>query len=383
MKKIVIFTSQAFSLVNFRGPLIRELVEGNNFVYAIAPDFSDDLRNKIIALGATPIEFSISRTGLNPFRDGFDLIRLVVVLRRLKPDVILSYFVKPVIYGTLASWLARIPRRVAMIEGLGFAFGQSIDLGSRKRKILRAIVSKMYRLALTRASKVVVLNRDDLEELVFNKLVNAEKVVNIGGIGVDLKEWRFCPPISEPVCFLLAARLLREKGIEEYAEAAKIVKRFHPEVRFILLGGIDPNPGGLRIDEISPWVNDGLLEWPGHVSVMPWLAQASVFVLPSYYREGVPRSTQEAMAMGRPIITTDAPGCRETVVDGVNGFLVPIRNSEAIAHAMLRFIEQPELIVRMGKSSRLLAEKKFDVIEINKNLINHLLGSGIVKKGTN
>lgn len=130
--------------------------------------------------------------------------------------------------------------------------------------------------------------------------------------------------------FLLAARLLREKGIVEYAEAARLVKALHPEARFVLLGGLDPNPGGLGQPEVQSWVTEGLLEWPGHVAVKPWLAQTSVYVLPSYYREGVPRSTQEAMAMGRAVITTHAPGCRETVDDGVNGFLVPVRDVPAL-----------------------------------------------------
>jgi glycosyltransferase involved in cell wall biosynthesis len=373
LKKIIFFTSQAFSLINFRGPLIRDLIAAKHVVYAVAPDFNEDLRTQVITLGAIPVDLSLSRTGMNPFKDFIDLVRLTVLLRKLNPDVILSYFVKPVIYGTLAGWIAGVPRRVAMIEGLGFTFGHSIDSASFKRNFLRVIVARLYRFALAKADKVVVLNHEDLEELVDSGLVGADKVVNIGGIGVDLNEWQFHPPVLEPVCFLLAARLLREKGILEYAEAARAVKSVHPEVRFILLGGIDPNPGGLKVDDINPLVNEGLLEWPGHVPVKPWLKQASVYVLPSYYREGVPRSSQEAMAMGRPIITTNAPGCRETVVEGLNGFLVPLRNSDAIAHAMLRFIEQPDLIAKMGGASRTLAEKKFDVIKINAELMRYLL----------
>ena len=169
----------------------------------------------------------------------------------------------------------------------------------------------------------------------------------------------------------LVAHLLREKWVEDYAAAARLVKQQHPQARFILLGGLDENPGSITQAEVQTWVDEGVLEWPGHSAVPPWLAQTSVFVLPSY-REGVPASTQEAMAMGRAIITTDVPGCRETVVDGDNGFLVPVRDPQALAQAMLRFINQPELIARMGVRSRQMAEEKFDVHKVNARLLQEM-----------
>jgi glycosyltransferase involved in cell wall biosynthesis len=170
----------------------------------------------------------------------------------------------------------------------------------------------------------------------------------------------------------MAARLLREKGIVEYARAAMIIKEKHPDTRFILLGGLDTNPGGLSRDEVEQWAEKGTPEWPGQVSdVCRWLAQTSVYVLPSY-REGVPRSTQEAMAMARPVITTDAPGCRETVIDGKNGFLVPVRDADALAAAMERFIMQPDLIEMMGQVSRKIAEERFDVRKINQVILREM-----------
>ena len=223
----------------------------------------------------------------------------------------------------------------------------------------------MYRLSLKRADAVFLLNDDDIHYVVRQGLVQPAQVVKLNGIGVNLAEWVPADTVNQPITFLLAARLLREKGIVEYAEAARIVKSQYPETRFILLGGVDPNPGSLNAQKVSEWVKEGLLEWPGHVAVQPWLAQTSVYVLPSYYREGVPRSTQEAMAMGRAVITTDAPGCRETVVEGLNGFLVPVRDAVALADAMMRFIKQPALIETMGKASRMLAEERFDVHKVN------------------
>jgi len=371
MKTIAIISIQAFSLVNFRGPLIQALVDSGTKVYALASDYDDALRQQIKALGAEPLDYEFYRTGMNPLRDGVDMIKLALVLRCLQPDVTLSYFIKPVIFGTLAAWLARVPHRVAMIEGLGYVFTDNGEVWSRKRCLLRASVSWLYRLALSRAHRVIFLNKDDIAEFINADLVDEAKVSCLGGIGIDLKEWSATPSCIEPITFLLAARLLREKGIVQYADAARLVKAQYPAVRFVLLGGLDPNPGGFQQAEVQVWVDEGLLEWPGHVPVKSWLEQTSVYVLPSY-REGVPRSTQEAMAMGRAVITTDVPGCRETVDDGVNGFLVPVRDVSALAAAMLRFIEAPELIETMGQESRRLAEERFDVHMINAKLLEVL-----------
>ena len=359
-------------MINFRGPLIRDLVAAGVQVYALAPDYDYEMRQKIQSLGANPVDFKMIRTGMNPIRDGIDMLQLAVLLRRLRPDVTLSYFIKPVIYGTVAAWLAGVPRRVAMIEGLGYVFTVSSYRQTWQRKLLKTLVSSLYRFSLNRAHQVIFLNKDDLAEFVAAGLVLEEKALNLGGIGVDLYDWPVVPIHEQPITFLLAARLLREKGIVEYAEAARLVKTRHPDVRFVLLGGLDPNPGGLVQAEVQAWVTEGLLEWPGHVAVKPWLAQANVYVLPSYYREGLPRSIQEAMAMGRPVITTDAPGCRDTVNQGVNGFLVPVRDVQALVDAMLRFVQNPSLIESMGRESRRLAEMHFDVRKTNARLLKIL-----------
>lgn len=368
MKTLVIISSQAFSLINFRGFLIRDLVSENILVYALAPDFTDEFRKQIVNMGAVPVDFTLTRTGINPWRDLLDMLNLTMILYRLRPDTTLGYFIKPVIFGTLAAWIARVPHRIAMIEGLGYVFTQSRNTLSWKRKFLRSMVSCLYRVALSRAHRVIFLNKDDITEFVGSHLVDAAKVVHLDGIGVDLDEWSAMPIVTKPVTFILIARLLLEKGIREYVDAARRVKVFNPEIRFILLGGLDSNPGGLSQLEVQKWVDAGLVEWPGHVEVKPWLAQTSVFVLPSY-REGLPRSTQEAMAMGRPVITTDVPGCRETVTDGVNGYLVPVRDTVALTDAMFKFIRNPDIIVSMGHASRQMAKARFDVNKINSRML--------------
>ncbi len=259
-----------------------------------------------------------------------------------------------------------------MVEGAGYAFTNADESPSWSKRALRAAVCFLYRLALARAQRVIFLNPDDERLFVGRGLVAVRKAVVLGGIGVDLDAWQPVAPALVPVTFLLVARLLREKGIVEYVGAARYVKSLHPGTRFILLGGVDTNPGGISQPEVQSWVDEGVLEWPGHTTVQPWMVQASVFVLPSYYREGVPRSTQEAMAMGRAVITSDAPGCRETVAEGINGYLVPVRDTDALARAMLRFVDDPGKIISMGAASRRMAEERFNVREVNIRLTEYL-----------
>lgn len=366
-KTIALIAHHAGSLLNFRGDWIQGLCASGARVLCLAPDYLDEDRAAVRRLGAEPIDYGLQRTGMNPVRDLRDAWALVRLLRRLRPDVTFAFSTKPVIYGSLAAWAARVPRRVAMIEGVGFVFTDGDRPLGWKRRILRRVVGGLYRLALSRTHRVIFLNPDDRREFVERGLAPADRAVVLGGIGVDLDAWAPVPPVREPVTFLLVARLLREKGIVEYVAAAREVRGRHPGVRFLLLGGLDSNPGGLGRAEVQSWVDEGILEWPGHVEVRPWMMRASVFVLPSW-REGVPRSTQEAMAMGRPVITTDAPGCRETVEDGVNGYRVPVRDAQALAQAMLRFVRDPGRIESMGAASRRLAEDRFDVRRVNARL---------------
>ncbi len=370
IQRIAFITSQAFSIHNFRGPLIRALVLKGIKVYALAPDYDDASRAGVIALGAEPVDAPMSRAGMNPLKDAYDLWRLSWQLRQLRVDASFSYFIKPVIYGTLAALFAGIPWRFAMIEGAGYVFIDQENAGY-VRRLLRFVLIGLYRLALKSASLVFLLNRDDYALFVNGGMVTADKVVLLNGIGVDLEY--FSPQIAniEPICFMMAARLLRTKGVYDYIAAARLVKSRYPEIRFLLLGSIDVNPDSLTQSEIDSWVAEGLIECPGHVAdIRYWLKQTSIFVLPSYYREGVPRSIMEAMAMQRPVITTDTVGCTDMVEDGVNGFKVPIRNPQVLAKAMLSFLESPESIEQMGKVSRLMAEAKYDVNKVNAEILS-------------
>jgi glycosyltransferase involved in cell wall biosynthesis len=224
---------------------------------------------------------------------------------------------------------------------------------------------------MRRAEAVIVFNPDDGNELKTRGIVRpGQPMIEVAGSGIDLSYYAKAPLPSGPPVFLLIARLLRQKGLLEYVEAARRLRAKHPGVRVQLLGPLDPNPSGIARAELDAWVREGAIEYLGETrDVRPYLAASIVYVLPSYYREGIPRTVLEAMATGRAIITTDAPGCRETVTPGENGFLVPVRDPAALASAMERFVIDRSLAARMGSQSREMAEARFDVHRVNQTLL--------------
>lgn len=364
--KILLIASLAESLVNFRGPLIRAFQEKGLEVHVASPDIPplSLTRKQLERMGVHVHQVPMLRTGTNPIADLRTTLSLWWMMRKIQPSMVLSYTVKPVIYGTLAAWLAGVTRRFALITGLGFTFQAEGERG-----MLRLLVQHLYRWALARAELVFFQNPDDLA--LFQKLGILQPqtmtcVVN--GSGVSLDSFAMKPLLTsqlERVRFLFIGRFLGDKGIREYVSAARLVQQRYPQAQFALVGWIDTNPNSISQDELDGWIDEGCIDFQGFLEdVRPAIEACSVYVLPSY-REGTPRTVLEAMAIGRAIITTDAPGCRETVVDGYNGYLIPIKNAEALAQAMLRFIEQPSLLVTMGERSRKIAESKYDVHKVN------------------
>lgn len=358
------------SLIRFRGSLIQELAKGRFHILVLSPKLTPEVVAKVRYLGGEALDYPLERTSLNPLADIRTTFALWRIFRQKRPKVVLTWQAKPNIYGTLAAAAAGVPVRAAVVEGLGYAFAPGEK--SLKKRLIRSAIGFLYRIGFTFAQKVFFLNPDDLREFVEMGLVQPEKAVLLGGIGVPLEEWPPAPPHLHPPTFTLIARLLKEKGVREFAQAARRLKNRHPQARFLLIGPLDSNPGAIQEKEVREWIANGLLEWiPWVEDVRPLLRETSVYVLPSY-REGVPRSTQEAMAMARPVITTDVPGCRETVVHGINGFLVPPRDPQALAEAMERFLQEPELIPKMGTQSRVLAEERFDAQKVNGRLLKEL-----------
>lgn len=360
IRSLALISSQAFSIYNFRGGLVREWADLGLKVHALAPDYDETSRAKVRGLGAEPVDYPLRRTGMSPLHDLRALWALFRLLKRLDVDAVFSYFVKPVIYGNMAARLAGVQRRFSMIEGGGYVFAETPP--SMYRRFLRKGVTLLYRNALKGAERVFFLNRED-EALFLAGILVPEQAFLLGPIGVDLAHFAPQPVPLEPIVFLLAARLIEEKGVREFVEAARELRG---QARFILLGGPDLNPNSIGRGQLEEWVRDGCIEWIDHVEdVRPIVERASVFVLPSYYREGVPRSIQEAMAMGRPVITTDMPGCRDTVVHGENGFLIKPRSIEALVDTMRVFIQNPPRAAIMGSAAQSFALEKFDAKSCN------------------
>jgi glycosyltransferase involved in cell wall biosynthesis len=372
--KIAIIGTVASSILGFRREFIECLLARGHEVYAFATDYGPEQMDQVTGLGAIAVPYSFNRVGINPFADGWNTIKLARQLRAIEPDMVFSYFTKPVVFGTLAAWSAGVERRAAMLEGLGFIFTEYPEGVSFKTLVLRFVQTLLYRASLPRLQKLVFLNPDDPKDLLERHRINVKSFEVLGGIGVNLKQYPFsvapAPPVF-PVSFLFIGRLLREKGIGEFLAASSLVKAKYPNVLFKVVGERDRG-GGVDDSAFEDMIDAGVIEYAGQVNdVAQWIADSSVFVLPSY-REGVPRSTQEAMAMGRPVITTDVPGCRETVSDGINGFLVPPWNAQAIADKMFHFIEHPEQIKIMGRESFNLAQKKFDAHQVAQKLVGIL-----------
>jgi len=364
-KTFLIVASYAESFLNFRYNLIKELVSQGYSVITCAPK-NDNVSSKLSELNVKFIPTSLNRTGSNPFSDLFYILELVKIMRNTKPDIVFSYAHKPVIYASIAAKIARIPKIYSMITGMGYVFSDS----STKSKFLSLIATVLFKISLKFNNIIFFQNIDNLESFLKMKIINQHtKTVLINGSGIDTELFKPAT-LPDSISFLLIARLLIDKGIREYIAAAKIIKNKYPNTIFKLVGWIDTNPNSISQHELTSWINEGIIQFFGKLEdVRPIITQSSIYVLPSYC-EGTPRTVLEAMAMSRPIITTDAPGCKETVIDGINGFKVPVKNIQQLADAMEKFIIDPQLCDKMGHQSRELALKKYDVNTVNQTIIN-------------
>lgn len=336
--KIIIIGGLPSSLINFRGDFIKSLNNQGHDVVGVSAKAEDELISKIESLGCRFLSIPIERNGLNPASDLKVLFALWKIFQIEKPDVILSYTIKPVIWGGIAARLYGKSRFYGLITGLGFAFQR----GSFKRNFLSWFVTRLYRLALSKATFTIFQNPDNLKTFVDKGIITQKKAHRVHGSGVKLEHFsKSNLPVSSPI-FLTISRLLGEKGLREYAAAAKIVKRQYPHIVFQLVGPEDPSPDGIPLIEVKKWQEDGYIDYLGETNdVRPFINNCHVFVLASYH-EGMPRTVLEAMAIGRPILTTNVPGCRETVTSGENGFLVEKANVEQLIDKINWFIENQE-----------------------------------------
>ncbi len=368
--KVLVIASYDRSLITFRGDLLRSMVESGHEVVACSPNFSDRIRESLALLGVRHHKIRMARTGMNPLMDLVTFAALLRLIRAERPDRVLAYTVKAVIYASLAAKLLRFPQLYSMITGLGYAFSSRPGF---KRKASSAAVRVLYRLARGGSKCLFFQNPDDLAEFRRCRLIGKHTgTVMINGSGVNIDFYPVVPLNQDPV-FLLIGRLVVEKGVREYAEAAKVVREQYPQARFMLAGWLDSNPDAISESELQGWIGDGTIEYLGQLEdVRPALASCRIFVLPSYYREGTPRTILEAMSMGRPVITADTPGCRETTQNGVNGYLVRQRDSTDLAEAMVKLLESPQTAEKMGRASRRIAQNKYDVKKVNRVILNSM-----------
>ena len=357
MSRIAVVEGEARSIVRFRGPLLQAARDAGHDVRVFGP--SDETTRAWLAAERIPFHELAARRGMiSPGSDAGFALRLLGKLRQIRPDLLLTCTIKPTVYGIPVAALIGVPRRFALITGLGYAFtpGQP----KLRRRIAAAAARILYRTSLSRATAAIFQNLDDRQEFQGSGLLGAAPAYVVNGSGVDLDRFAAAALPEEPR-FLLIARLLRDKGLAEYLAAASIVKAARPAARFDLVGSPDPNPSAFPLSQVQAAADAGIIAYHGSVEdVRGLIAAARVYVLPSY-REGTSRAVLEAMSMGRPIITTDAPGCRAPVSHGDNGLLVPVGSAEALAAAMIRLIDNPDDVTRMGARSRAIAEERYDV----------------------
>lgn len=361
--RILVVSPKNKTVFNFRGDLIKDMIAKGNEVYVTGPnqDFVED----IMALGVKEfIEVPLIKDNTSISGDLAYLKKLKAVMKKVQPELVFEYTIKPVIYGSIAAKSCEVKRICPMVTGLGRVYASE----SLKTKAVRMVTKILYQTAFRGCDKVIFQNPDDVHEFVDGHYLPASKCVVVNGSGVNMERF-YRSDIPEKPVFLMVSRIIKEKGVLDFAQAARIVKQKVPEARFIVLGGYDNSIGALKLEDIQEYIEDGSIELPGEVKdPVSFYGQASVFVLPSYYREGLPRTILEGMSCGRPIITTDWTGCREPIEDGVNGYLVPIQNPEELAKRMYELATNRTKVLEMSDAAYKTCKEKYAVEIVNRQM---------------
>ena len=362
---VVVLSSHTSSLFWFRLDMMKDFVKRGHRVLAVGPSPEKDWSDKFKNYGIEYSTIFVERNGIDPIKDLLTLYKLYRFLRKENPDKVFVYQAKTIIYGCIAAKWNNITEVYPLVAGLGSIF-RGIGI---KNKIIKTILKFEYRIAFRASTKVFFQNNDDKYKFIENKLIKNGKAVIINGSGVNLN--KFQPTsLPESPCFLFIGRLLKDKGIIEYLEACRKIKSVYPYVRCLIVGPYDSNPSAIKAEDMKSFIDENIIEYHGEqIDVRPFISRCSAFILPSYH-EGTPKTVLEAMAMGRPIITTNAPGCRETVEDGVNGYLVNIKDVDGIVNKMELLIQNSIIGKKMGKESIRIIKEKYDVNIVNKAIIN-------------
>lgn len=368
-KRLIIVTNSSSNVINFRGNLIKKLIKENFIVRVIVPksNYSKEFEKKVLDLGAKVSTIPLDRTGINPFVDFLTYLSLKISFKKFKPDFVLSYTSKPIIYSGLAISKNSKIKFFPNLTGLGYGFTENFQF---KRIIINYILKKLYKISLKFSYGIIFQNPDDEKLFKDLNIVNNKKTFVVNGSGVDLEYYTPTRLPSKNI-FLMLSRLVTDKGVIEYCEAAREIRAKYPEVIFNLAGSFDPNPSAIKYKQLKTFIDNKDINYLGYVNdVREILNNCKFYVLPSY-REGTPRSILEAMSVGRPIITTDTIGCKETVVNDVNGLLVPIKDKKKLVLAMEKILKfDDKKIEDMANQSINLAKEKYDVKKVNKNILN-------------
>ena len=375
--KIIVLGNQARSMSNFWSVLVRHMFRAGHEVICCTPPGDPGAEAILAAQGARVQHYPLDRKGLNPLNDLRTTGALLRIFKNEKPDLLFASTIKPVIYGGIAARVAGVPHIYATITGLGYAF----EADSFFKKCVNRLSALLYRTALSGAEGIFFQNEDDIATFKKAGILRPKaRVLRARGTGVDTA--RFAPTplpgladdgtLTEPPVFLLVARLLEAKGLKEYAQAAHELKARHPLARFLLLGPEEQGLGSISLEQVRLWQDHGGIEYLGETrDVRPYISAAHVMVLPSW-REGTPTSIMEGMSMGRAAVVTDAPGCREVVRNGHNGYLVPLRDPKALASAMEAFILRPDLMASMGAAGRKMALNEFDAEKVADGILEDM-----------
>lgn len=360
--KILLICLTSNQIITFRKSMIEKFQSEGFEVYSIA--FDDVQRDIIESRGIKHFCVNGANRSLNPFKILTLENRYTKIIKQIQPDIVFTFMLKPNIFGVPAAKKTGVKKIFSMVEGAGDVF---INNGLKWR-IIRSVVCKMYRKSFKSSNKVFFLNNDDKAEFISRKLVNEEQCVVIPGIGVDIEHFAF-KPIKNHKTFLMIARMLKTKGVIEYCKAARIVKQKYPDAVFNYLGA----EGNIKISDIQEFIDDGSINYLGTTKdVRPYLEDSLILLLLSSYREGMPMSIMEAESVGRGIIASNSVGCKDTVVDGYNGFLVERGDYQTMAEKVIWCIEHPKEAEKFGRNSRKLAEEKFDQKNINNMIFNCL-----------
>lgn len=344
--------------------MIKSFIANGYKVFAGAPNFQDNTSQTLSDLGVVTVEFPLQRTGLNPWKDLMSVLKIRNIIIKNEIDLLFPYTIKPVIYGSLAGRFTNTPV-ISLITGLGFTFSKS----SIKARVLQKVTEVLYKIALSKNNAIIFQNSDDValfrKKGILNKNQNTH-IVDGSGIHLERYPFRENNKVSDKIIFVFVARLIREKGADLFMDAAQKLKTEFPKAEFHIIGNIDNSPSSISPNRLSELNERKIITYHGFKkNVENYLTNSDVFVLPTYYREGIPRSILEALSIGMPVITTNTPGCKETVLRNENGILIEPKQLNELIMGIRFFLENPASIGPMGNRSRKLAVERFNVDIIN------------------